>query len=322
MVSEEELQNMSPDEVSRLQKENCIFCKIVKGEIPSRKVYEDEKMLAILDINPAAKGHTLVMPKEHYPILPVIPPDVFKHLFRTTKYLVAAVKKGMVAPQVTVFIANGAVAGQQSPHFLFHIIPNEGVDFPIPKGKVPREEVAKLTPALRTNVGAVMRNYLQREGKLVGEAKPQVPPTVQVPGLRPPQGMPAPVQPMDELPPLPPEPLPPAPEEAKDNLAKVIMGNPRLKQMLIETPEKIKELMKTNHDLAELFQGINIGRLSQKLREFDKEEQKKDGKKDDGGKDDDEKGDHEGPDDTEDDSDEDRPKHGNPEMDKIAGLFT
>ena len=196
MVSEEELQNMSPEEISRLQKENCIFCKIVKGEIPSRKVYEDEKMLAILDINPAAKGHMLVLPKEHYPILPVIPPDVFKHLFRTTKYLVAAVKKGMVAPQVTVFIANGAVAGQQSPHFLFHIIPNEGVDFPIPKGNVPKEEAAKLTPALRANVGAIMKNYLQREGKLVGEAKPKAVPSPIEPDLRVPSdlGLPPPLQ--------------------------------------------------------------------------------------------------------------------------------
>jgi galactose-1-phosphate uridylyltransferase len=63
---------MSQEEMLEQQKANCIFCKIVKGEIPSKKVYEDDMMLAILDINPAVKGHILVLPKEHYPIMPLI----------------------------------------------------------------------------------------------------------------------------------------------------------------------------------------------------------------------------------------------------------
>ena len=62
--------NMSPEQIMELQKQKCPFCQIVAGKIPSKTIYEDDKVLAILDINPIAKGHVLVMPKEHYPIMP------------------------------------------------------------------------------------------------------------------------------------------------------------------------------------------------------------------------------------------------------------
>lgn len=311
--------DMSPEEIVKAQKENCIFCKIITGEIPSKKVYEDDRMLAILDINPATKGHTLVMPKEHYPILPVIPPDIFKHLFKTTKYLALAIKKGMVVNEVTVFIANGAVAGQQSPHFLFHVIPNEGFDVDIPKGKIPAEDATKVTPPLRANMGAIMKQYLQREGKLAKEIPKETPrePKSEQPVQ---QSIQAPQQRED----------PPGQESesvqdehargySKDDLAKVIMENPRLKELIMHDPEKLKVLIKTNKELAALFEGVNIDRLSQKLREFDKTDDKKEDKKDNKenkDRQDDKK------DESNDDAEDDRQGHGNPEIDKIARLFS
>ena len=120
-LTEEDLRNMSPEEIAELQRKNCVFCKIVRGGIPGKKVYEDEMILAILDINPASKGHTLVLPKEHYPLLPLLPLNLFNHLFTKTQQLIVAIEKATVNPGVTVFIANGAAAGQQSPHFLFHL---------------------------------------------------------------------------------------------------------------------------------------------------------------------------------------------------------
>ena len=57
-VTEEELQKMSPEQIAELQKQNCIFCKIIAGEIPSKKVYEDDNFIGILDINPATQGRT------------------------------------------------------------------------------------------------------------------------------------------------------------------------------------------------------------------------------------------------------------------------
>ena len=107
------------------QKEQCIFCKIVKGEFESKKVFEDKEMISVLDINPAAKGHMLLLPKEHYPILPYMPAETFKHFFGIIPRLVESVKAALLCTGVNVFIANGAVAGQQSPHFLAHLIPRE-----------------------------------------------------------------------------------------------------------------------------------------------------------------------------------------------------
>lgn len=121
---------LSPEQQKAIdaQKAQCPFCKIVKGEIPSKKVYEDDQLLAILDINPAAKGHLLVMPKEHYPIMPLIPQPIFEHLFTRTKQLSAAMKEGMLLFGNTLFIANGYAAGQQSSHFMLHLIPREAPD--------------------------------------------------------------------------------------------------------------------------------------------------------------------------------------------------
>ena len=60
--------------------DDCIFCKIIKGEIPCYKVYEDDKVIAFLDVNPLSKGHTLVMPKEHFETVLDIPSDLYSYL--------------------------------------------------------------------------------------------------------------------------------------------------------------------------------------------------------------------------------------------------
>lgn len=110
------------------QKKQCVFCKLISGEMQAKKVFEDSKTVALLDIYPALKGHTLFMTKEHYPIMPYIPADEFQHLFGILPALAHAVMKGVVATGVNVFIANGGVAGQQAPHFLIHLLPREKND--------------------------------------------------------------------------------------------------------------------------------------------------------------------------------------------------
>ena len=72
----EKVKNMSPEELRKFQKEQCIFCHIIKGDVQSRKVYEDEVCIAILDINPANPGHLLLLPKEHYAIMPQITDEI------------------------------------------------------------------------------------------------------------------------------------------------------------------------------------------------------------------------------------------------------
>ena len=125
-----DLDNLSPEQVAKLQKENCIFCKIISGDIPSRKVYEDPEFIGILDINPASEGHVLLLPKQHFQILPQMPPELVGNLGIACASISSKILKAFKCDGTSVFIANGAVAGQKAPHFMVHIIPrkeNDGI---------------------------------------------------------------------------------------------------------------------------------------------------------------------------------------------------
>jgi len=109
-------------------KQQCPFCLMVEGKIPVKKVYEDEKVLAILDINPANKGHTLLFPKNHAKIMSEVPEDVVKHCFSVANKISKALVEAVGAEGTNIFLANGAVAGQTAPHVLVHIIPRHKGD--------------------------------------------------------------------------------------------------------------------------------------------------------------------------------------------------
>ena len=72
---------------------DCIFCKIIKGDIPAKTIFEDDRCIAILDINPATIGHILLMPKEHYMMMPMVPDEILGHLSVISKYLSDLLKK-------------------------------------------------------------------------------------------------------------------------------------------------------------------------------------------------------------------------------------
>ena len=100
---------------------NCIFCKIVNGEIPSYKIYEDEKIMAFLDINPYSPGHTLVIPKEHTLDLNSIDDKTINHLMKKTREIANLVTEKLDAPGFTLIQNNGFV--QEVKHFHLHVIP-------------------------------------------------------------------------------------------------------------------------------------------------------------------------------------------------------
>ena len=107
---------------------NCIFCKIVAGAIPATKVYEDADVLAFMDIGPIVKGHTLVIPKQHFDPLTATPEPVLAKLMAVVKKIAAAQMSGLKADGVNVMQANGAAAGQMVPHIHFHVIPRFATD--------------------------------------------------------------------------------------------------------------------------------------------------------------------------------------------------
>lgn len=102
---------------------DCIFCKIIKGEIPSHKIYEDEKTYALLDINPSTKGHTLIIPKKHYENTLETPDDELCEIIKTTKMLAKKIKQKLNADGINIMNANGKEAQQSVMHMHFHIVP-------------------------------------------------------------------------------------------------------------------------------------------------------------------------------------------------------
>lgn len=109
----------------------CIFCKIVSGELPSYKIYEDEKTLAFLNIEPTSIGHTLVIPKSHVANLEEISPEDLTAVILTVKKIGALLKTKMGVAGYNVSENNDPVAGQNIPHLHFHLIPRrEGDNLP------------------------------------------------------------------------------------------------------------------------------------------------------------------------------------------------
>lgn len=102
--------------------ENCIFCKIIKGEIPCGKIYEDETAFAFLDANPVNIGHTLIVPKKHFENIYDIEEETISHLMEVAKKISIALKK-FGAEGVNITMNNGEVAGQVIFHSHIHIIP-------------------------------------------------------------------------------------------------------------------------------------------------------------------------------------------------------
>ncbi len=124
-MAEIDTSNMSQEEIAELQKQNCIFCKIAEKQIPAKILHEDDKVICILDINPASEGHILVYPKDHYMILPHIPDDLLAHLFKVARLMSNTLLKAMQSGGTSVFIANGMAAGQKAPHVLIHVFPRK-----------------------------------------------------------------------------------------------------------------------------------------------------------------------------------------------------
>jgi len=100
--------------------ENCIFCKIIAGEIPADKIYEDDKILAFLDINPVMPGHVLIIPREHYAMMLDVPDELLGYCFIKAKELMIKTKKAMEVDYISV-----SVSGIDIPHFHIHLIPRK-----------------------------------------------------------------------------------------------------------------------------------------------------------------------------------------------------
>jgi histidine triad (HIT) family protein len=107
---------------------DCVFCKIAKGEIPSSKVYEDELVMAFLDISPANKGHTLVIPKEHFETLTDLPVGLLSKMIKIVRKISKKVDKKLKAEGYNIHMSNKEAAEQVVKHAHIHIIPRYKTD--------------------------------------------------------------------------------------------------------------------------------------------------------------------------------------------------
>src|SRR3989338_5037284 len=154
---QEKIKSMSPDELKEFQKKQCIFCQIIAGKVQSRKVYEDDSVIAILDVNPANPGHMLIMPKEHYSIMPQLPDDALSHIFAVAKALSNSALRALEVQGSNIIVANGVAAGQRAQHFMAHLIPrteNDGIKFELPQKALSESDLEKIGSILSKSLGS------------------------------------------------------------------------------------------------------------------------------------------------------------------------
>ena len=125
---------------------DCIFCKIVQGEIPSNKIYEDEHVLSFVDISQANTGHCVVIPKKHVKDIHELDEETAKHLYKVVPTLATAIKNAFNADGINIINNNGEVAGQTVFHYHIHILPrfkDDGVvlKYPSNHGKYDLNEI-------------------------------------------------------------------------------------------------------------------------------------------------------------------------------------
>lgn len=138
-----------------MRDEKCIFCKIANGEIPSETIYEDSTFRAILDLNPASKGHALIIPKQHYRDVSDLEDDVAAKVLPLAAKIGVAMKKALGCAGFNLVQNNGSAAGQTVLHFHMHVIPRyeEGPAMVTwEPGKAEPEELSQTGASIRSTL--------------------------------------------------------------------------------------------------------------------------------------------------------------------------
>jgi histidine triad (HIT) family protein len=142
---------------------DCVFCKIVKGEIPAIKILEDELNLAFLDIKPRSPGHTLAIPKKHYEKLEDIPEEEVKELMGFIHKLIKVIPKAVDAQGFNLGINNGRVAGQEVMHVHFNIIPRFEGDNGLPIQGLVKLEVKEDLNSIGEKIRSLLKSNPKKE---------------------------------------------------------------------------------------------------------------------------------------------------------------
>lgn len=131
---QEFLKTLSKEQMEFLQQKQggCVFCGIAEGKVDAKKIYEDDSVVVILDINPASKGHAIVIPKKHYTVTGQMTDDEVAHLFNVANKLAGMLFHELKSTGTNFIVNNGAGAGQRIPHVAVYVIPryeDDGLNF-------------------------------------------------------------------------------------------------------------------------------------------------------------------------------------------------
>jgi histidine triad (HIT) family protein len=282
---------MTPEQIAEMQKKNCIFCRIISGEMESKKVFENDHFLAILDIRPAAPGHVLFMPKEHVPILPILSEERMEEFFSLGTQVAGSVQDAMISQRVTLFIASGYAAGQQAPHLILHIIPREKGDG-LDMLDVAERNVAQADAiAIGSIFNQATMQALQHKGRddltkqhHIHKKQPQVETSVMTDT----PGGPALVKAEGNTSAPRTRTLPNTPDDTaaktvveptvrdvkefettNEALQAALEMSPDLRRLIIAQPDMVEDYVKKSPKLAKLFDRVNIRALSLALRKHD-----------------------------------------------------
>ena len=159
-------------------RESCIICQIVGNKIPSKKIYEDELAMAVLDVNGANPGHCFVMPKNHYPIIEQVPDIEIGRLFQVSNKISSAIFESLSAQGTNIFVANGIPAGQTVAHFTINVIPrkeNDGINLQWQPKQLSEEEMSTVELKLKEQTKNI--GHFEKEEK---KARIQQPKQIQL----------------------------------------------------------------------------------------------------------------------------------------------
>ena len=137
---------------------DCVFCKIIAGEIPAAVVAESGLAIAFMDIGPIAEGHTLVIPRDHYETVMDMPPEVVADVHRLAAQVARAAKAAIGCEGLNVLQNNGAVAGQVVGHVHVHVIPRDagdGLKWPWPSAEAEPDRLASLAERIKLGMDEV-----------------------------------------------------------------------------------------------------------------------------------------------------------------------
>src|SRR5690554_5756674 len=125
----------------------CVFCKIVAGEIPSYKVYEDDDILAFLDVAQVTSGHVLVIPKKHYQNIFELDDEISQKIFVVTVRIAKKLQENLKINNLNIINNNGKKAGQEVDHYHLHLLPrylNDNVEFKFKRQNLSQDEMKKI----------------------------------------------------------------------------------------------------------------------------------------------------------------------------------